>query len=196
MLENRKRRSMKVYRPLHYRLLYEQSSHRLALKWPISLFSSSVRPRGVPERDLSPVLRKLTSGKPCVFNHLIDLNPPSAGPRSASRIADVFIHPGAAPAGAASSLQSIRKLNLPPFHRLTKKHPPPPLDTVVRLGQKGGKPRPLETLTMTHSALSASLLAIWCVTNRLDSMVYPICTPPAIFSKNPCPPPARHGSQC
>src|SRR5258708_4574221 len=48
------------------------------------------------------VLRKLTSGKPYVFNHLIDLNPlPAArAPLRGSRA--IFIHPGADPAEAAS----------------------------------------------------------------------------------------------
>ena len=45
---------------------------------------------------------------------------------------------------AAWRVTSIRKLDLASFHRLNKNHPSKPLDTVVRSGQKGGKPRPLD----------------------------------------------------
>jgi hypothetical protein len=43
---------------------------------------------------------------------------------------------------------------------------------------------------VTHSRFSASLLPISCVTNRIESGSYPICTPPPPHSERPgdrCP---------
>jgi hypothetical protein len=68
----------------------------------------------------------------------------------------------------------------------------------VRLPEKAAKPRhsvtpptacsPPRPTGVTHSRLSASPLALWCVTNRAVSIAYPICTPRARFPEKPATP--------
>src|SRR5260370_11742222 len=79
----------------------------------------------------STVLRKLTSGKPRVFNHLIDLNPcrpPALRFADRGHFHSSWCRPSR---GGIVSAKKV-KTQFPSFSSTCRETPPQPLDTIVR----------------------------------------------------------------